>query len=296
MNTFPRISPSAAGLLLVSTACLTVAGLSSPATPSDSRPADTASAPVLRTAPGCPMQYYVSLPNGWTPRKKWPVVVTLDGGNKEWRANADTFAAARGNLQFIIVTPLILTNGGMAENSRLPNYQYPDSVWRLVEKVGPAIFDQEGLKAVADDVARRFNGRERYFLTGWSAGAHLMWMMVFMHPEALAGAASACGNFNGRGITSYSTAKERAALPVRGFVGAMDEARFGPGGPKQKVRLMVPMSLVPRQYGLQGEFEYAAKLAKIHGYRNVSLKVMPRRGHEPFAREVLLWFNSIRKK
>jgi len=252
--------------------------------------------PILKTASGYPMQYYISLPKGWTPAKKWPVVVTLDGGNKEWLANADTFAAARGNLQFIIVTPLILTNGGMAENSRLPNYHYPDSVWKLVENVGPAVFDQEGLMAVAEDVARLYSGQEKYFLTGYSAGAHLMWMMVFMHPEALAGAASACGNFNGRGITSFSEAKERRGLPLRGFIGALDDARFGPGGPKQKVRLMVPMSLVPREYGLQGEFEYAAKLARIHGYRNVSLRVMPRRGHEPFAHDVLIWFNAIRKK
>lgn len=257
---------------------------------------NTPTGPVLRTAPGCPMQYYVSLPKGWTPAKKWGVVITLNGGNREWLADAETFASARGDIPFILVTPLILTDGGAAENSRLPGYYYPDSVWKLVERKGPAAFDQEGLKAVADDVARNFGGEEKYFLTGSSAGAELMWMEVFMHPEALAGAASACGNFDGRGITSYSEAKERASLPVRGFVGALDQPRYGPGGPKQNVRLMVPMSLVPREYGLQGEFEYAAKLARVHGYRNVSLRVIPRRGHEPFAREVLEWFYSVRKK
>jgi len=291
-----RISLWVALVVIVHAHCRTAAILSPTGdTRTPQAPAPGAQ-PVLRTAPGCPMQYYVSLPKAWTPQKRWPVAVMLDGGNMEWLASADTFAAARGDLPFIIVTPLILTNGGTVENSRLPNYNYPDSVWKLVEKIGPVAFDQEGLKAVAEDVARTFSGEEKYFISGWSAGAHLMWMMVFMHPEALAGAASACGNFNGRGITSYSPAKERAALPVRGFVGSLDEARFGPGGPKQKVRLIVPMPLVPREYGLQGEFEYAAKLAKIHGFKKVSLSVIPRRGHEPFAREVLLWFNSVRKK
>ena len=255
-----------------------------------------APAHTLRTASGCPMQYYVSLPKGWTAARKWPVVVVLDGGAREWLATADTFASARGDFPFILVTPLILTEGGVTDNSRLPSYHYADSVWKRVEKTGPAAFDQEGLNAIAHDVARDFSGEEKYFLAGSSVGAHLVWMMVFMHPEALAGAASSCGDFNGSGISSYSDAKERVGLPVRGFVGALDGARFGPRGAKQNVRLIVPMPLVPREYGLQGAFEYAAKLAKVHGYRNVSLRVIPRRGRDLFARDVLAWFYSIRKR
>ena len=69
-------------------------------------------APILKTASHHPMQYYISLPQGWTPEKKSPIVVTVTGGLKNFQANAQLFADARKNLPFIIVTPVNLTKGG----------------------------------------------------------------------------------------------------------------------------------------------------------------------------------------
>src|SRR5690242_9044419 len=65
----------------------------------------------LKTLDGHPMQYFVSLPKGWTPSKKWPVVLVLEAAEKEYKINAHRFIDARGDMPFIIVAPIHTNNG-----------------------------------------------------------------------------------------------------------------------------------------------------------------------------------------
>jgi poly(3-hydroxybutyrate) depolymerase len=179
---------------------------------------NASSAPMLKTALHHPMQYYVSLPEGWTRDKKWPIVVTITGGLKNFQANAETFAAARKNLPFIIVTPVNLTNGG-SDLRHAREYSYAPAVWDEVDKTSWCDFDAKGLDAVIEDVRQQYNGEAKYFIAGHSAGGHLVWMMVLMHPEKLAAAATTGGNFTNRCIGTISSAPERVSLPVKGFRG-----------------------------------------------------------------------------
>ena len=232
---------------------------------------DKPTEPVLRTASRHPMQYYVSLPEGWTPDKKWTIVVTVTGGLKDFQTNAKLFAAARKNLPFILVTPVNLTNGGGSNLRNLPEYNYAPSVWDDVNKVGWCDFDLQGLDAVIADVQRLYNGREKCFIAGHSAGAHLTWMMILMRPEKLLGAATTGGNFKNRCITSVSNAPERVDLPVKGFLGETDEARVA----------------------LAEQFNDANKLANANGYKHISFEVIKGRDHNPLPDEVLAYFNSL---
>src|SRR5258708_6230785 len=68
--------------------------------------------PQLKTASSHPIQYYLSLPEGWTTGKKWPVVVVIESADREFLAAATAFAQAGKQRSFILVTPLVLTNGG----------------------------------------------------------------------------------------------------------------------------------------------------------------------------------------
>ena len=68
--------------------------------------------PQLKTASTHPIQYYLSLPEGWTNTKKWPVVVVIDSAERDFLQAATAFAQARGSRPFILVTPLVVTNGG----------------------------------------------------------------------------------------------------------------------------------------------------------------------------------------
>ncbi len=224
--------------------------------------------PILKTARNNPMQYYVSPPDGWTPYKKWPILVTVNGANHSFFDIARTFVRARNNLPFIIVAPIVLST------VNIPNpgdYSYPASVWDEVAKTSPLQFDDKGLAAVISDVQADYNGEDKFFITGWSGGGNLAWFMVFTHPEKLAGAALAAGNFHGRGIGTVSSSSERFHLSVKGFQGDQD----------QYYNQLTP------------EWLDAKKLADANGYQNVTYQIIAGADHQPFADQVLGFFASL---
>jgi hypothetical protein len=56
--------------------------------------------PQLKTASTHPIQYYLSLPDGWVEGKKWPVVVVIDSADREFLQAATDFAQARQQRPF----------------------------------------------------------------------------------------------------------------------------------------------------------------------------------------------------
>src|SRR5271165_6340759 len=82
--------------------------------------------PQLMTVSSHPMQYYLSLPAGWNASRTWPIVVTIEGSGQVWLRNANGFAAARKDMPFIIVTPLVLTDGSSPNPAK---YHYSQAVW-----------------------------------------------------------------------------------------------------------------------------------------------------------------------
>src|SRR5690349_15420696 len=80
----------------------------------------------LKTATTHPMQYYLSLPEGWSADRKWPVVVAIESANRDFPANLAIFARARGKMPFLIVAPLVVTNGGAGFRT-VPSYHYTDA-------------------------------------------------------------------------------------------------------------------------------------------------------------------------
>lgn len=224
--------------------------------------------PDLKTARNHPLQYYISLPDNWTADQKWPILVTIDGSNKDYLNNIKAFMRVRNNLPFIIVTPLVTSNGTNTDPS---SYNYSDAVWQQIAQNGSAQFDYEGLLAVISDIQRDYNGQEKFFITGWSAGGHFTWQMIFNHPEKLAGAALAAANYAGRGITPISTEPVRATLPIKAFQGDVDTALNA----------------------LNSQWETAQKTATESGYQNVSRDIIQGKGHSPFPNEVFTYFNSL---
>jgi len=81
------------------------------------------------------MQYYFSLPNAWSVGNRWPVVVAVESARRDFRANANDFVKARGSLPFIVVAPLVVTNGGTSGKTS-PPYPYSDAVWNEIARVG----------------------------------------------------------------------------------------------------------------------------------------------------------------
>jgi dienelactone hydrolase len=223
----------------------------------------------LKTASTHPMQFYLSLPQGWTASRKWPVVVAIESANRQFQQTAEAFAHARGAMPFIVVTPLVLTNGGPGYR-QVPTYHYSAAVWDQAEQVGRCRFDAEGIAAVAADVRKLYGGEDRYFLTGWEAGGHTVWAMLFRHPEVLRAVALSGPNYQGRCLEDgFSSSPARTELPVRIFTGG-----------------------APNRYIVAQSAE-AKTAAEAHGYGNVSQAALPEKPHGPLADEVLAYFTNL---
>jgi len=230
----------------------------------------------LKKASSHPMNYYLSLPAGWTAQKKWPVVMVIESANRDFANAAAVYEKARGDMPFILVTPTVTTNGG-PNYRQAPGYSYSGAEWNRIEQLGRCQFDLDGLAAVASDVQRQFGGESKYYLTGLEAAGHTIWTVMFRNPEALRAVAPVATNYAGRCMEDGKFAAAVPDLPVRVFKGEGDEGMRG-GTPfaSQTVR--------------------ATDAAREHGYRNFSVQAVPGKGHEPLAGEVLAYFYSLWKQ
>jgi len=173
----------------------------------------------LKTASTHPIQYYLSLPDGWSAAKKWPVLIVIESANRDFLEATNAFAAARKQRPFIIVTPLVLTNGGSGYRS-VPTYHYSDQVWDSVQSSEAFKFDMDGITAIMQDVVKEYGGEDKYFIAGLEAAGHTIWGVLFNHPEAVRAATLVCPNYAGRWVDEahISSAPERAALPIRSLI------------------------------------------------------------------------------
>ena len=237
--------------------------------------AHASEAPQLKTASTHPMQYYLSLPDHWAAGKKWPVVVVIESADREFLQAATAVAKAREQQPFILVTPLVVTNGGANARS-VTTYHYSDQVWNRIQASGPFVFDMDGITAIMQDVVKQYGGEDKYFITGLEAAGHTIWGILFNHPEAVRGAALVCPNYAGRWVDEahMSSAAERSALPIRSLIGTKDSL-CTPGSP------------------IYSQMQKAMSVADAHGYKNVSLMRVEGKGHERLAEEVLAYFSSL---
>lgn len=204
----------------------------------------------LRTAKDIEVKYYISLPKGWRADSTWPIMVTLAGAGRDFAQNFDQFARARGEkLPFIVVTP-------------------------CVNSLGRDPADLKAVLAIVKEVQKEFNGQPKFFVTGFSAGAHLTWQLIFLHPEVLAGASPVCGNFNSRGIDRIEKTEAAEKLPIHGFQGDKDQ---------------VLVHLNP-------QWDTAVELAGKHGYKNIARTVIPGGTHLPYPTQVVTFFATLLPK
>ena len=234
-----------------------------------------AQTPQLKTASTHAIEYYLSLPQGWSAEKKWPVVVVIDSADRQFSDAAAAFARARKDLPFIIVTPLVVTNGGAGFRS-VPTYHYSNAVWDRIQNDGQFKFDMDGITAIMQDVVKQYGGEDKYFITGLEAAGHTVWGVLFNHPEATRGAALVCPNYLGRWVDEarISSAPERTSLPIQNMVGTKDE-------------------LCAEGQPIYTQMQRAIKVAQDHGYKSVSLAHIEGKGHDRLADEVLSYFFSV---
>lgn len=239
----------------------------------------------MHTASTHPMQYYLSLPRDWSNAREWPVVIAVAGSDHRWENHLKIFADARDahRYPFILVSPVILTNGG-GDLRTNRHYNYDESTFALVDHEGRCAFDFDGLAAILADVRKTYRGSSKYFISGFSGGGPLAEAMAFFHPESLRGAAFSAANYNSRCVTKptgapgdtltpqvISSDPSRTTLPLRWFNGADDR---------------VSHILIPQR-------DEAMSVAKNHGFENLTDSIVPGTLHEPMAGQVLDFFASL---
>jgi dienelactone hydrolase len=226
--------------------------------------------PRPQTAQQHPLRYYPSLPANWSPDRTWPILVVVDGVNQgHFLWNFLRFRQARHDLPFILISPLVVSNSGHPDPH---DYPYNSELWASIDQQGAVPFDAAGVLAIVNEIQQTYHGARQFYLTGWSAGGHLAWYLIFTHPERLAGVVLADANYAGRGVTVISTAPERGYLPIRGIQGDHDS----------------------HLAALNEQWEQATALAAQHGYRNITRTIIPNASHDPFPNQVFTELNSMR--
>jgi poly(3-hydroxybutyrate) depolymerase len=225
----------------------------------------------LQVATTHPMKYLLTVPEQGSgssssvrPRA---LVIAIDGADRNFRGYHAAFVRARRSLPFAVVTPFVLSNGGRPNRSRYP---YTTDVWSTAQS-DRLIFDVSGIAAIIRDMHERFGEALPVFLTAFSAGGHLAWLLLLTHPDWFAGVALASANFTGRGLSGTQTDTSVKFVPVHAFFGDKDR------------RLLV----------LRYQWTLARTIARQCGFRELARTMVRGAGHSPFSREVLSYFAEV---
>ena len=229
-----------------------------------------------RTATTHPIRYFLSLPQGWTRDRRWPVAMVITDADREFENTARAFAAARGAAPFIVVVPLVLSGGGPARQ-HMPDFDYAPAVWAFADSVGNCRFDADGITAVLRDVQERFGADERMFITGWEAGGHVVLAQLAEHPERIRAVVAVTPNYQGRCVTAPRRAPQASTIPIRVFHGSEDPS-WAPGQP------------------LYAQWFRIDSMTRALGLTNVADTLIAGRGHGALPADVLRFFARLLEK
>lgn len=155
------------------------------------------------TLAGQPEQeYYLYVPSGYTADKPWPLFVFVHGSGGDGTNCWDIWRKYAHLEQFVLLCPT-----------------FRDNTFRILGN------DQD--RALIDMVAQtgqQYRLMERFFLTGFSAGAQFTHRFVFRHPALLCGAA-----VHSAGSYDPPPADEARGVPFVVTVGALDSRRLDLG-------------------------------------------------------------------
>ena len=224
------------------------------------------------------MRYHLALPHGWTADRPWPVLVVIPDAHRDFAANLARFVSARGQRPYILVAPEVLSCGGARTRTR-DRYAYNAAEWSALQDGDDFAFEDAGLGAVLADVAKKWHGEPRAFLTGWEAGGHTVWAQTFRHPERWRGVAPVTTNYQQRGVTASSFSRDaaRAALAVQPlFCGVAT-------GDAAEARAFC-----------EKQTAHALADAREHGFAPNSVRVVAGAEHGPLPEAVLAWCDSLR--
>jgi predicted peptidase len=123
-------------------------------------------------------RYQVYVPDGWTAKRVWPVVLFLHGSGERGSDNRNQLSQG---------LPPWLRQHGKDFPAVVVIPQAPqDSAWN-------GAIEQMALQALDDSIATYHGDRRQLYLTGLSMGGYGAWQIALDHPGMFAAAAIVCG-------------------------------------------------------------------------------------------------------
>jgi len=225
--------------------------------------------PVLVQAPGHPMVGFLSLPRGWSPRRSYPVLVSVEGAGCNFAGNHRRFATARGSRKYIVLTPVSLSNTNALQPKKYPHY----GAKLLSEHDRNRIaFDLAGLNALLAFAKEHLGADEKIGITGFSGGGNLCYGFLARHPDRVRFAAPACANFSGQGYRDAEPVED-GGPPVHIMTGENDPHREFTHGNENSP-------------GIEPQTDRAVEALKRLGFTKVKRTMLPGKGHATLAAEV----------
>jgi len=229
---------------------------------------------ILEKVDNHPLRYYISLPRGYSRRAKrrWPVLITIDGSGSGFKGRAFSYTKARSNLPLIVVAPCTFSN----TNSWKKYTKWYDK--KTVEEAtkNPLAWDEKALLALIEHLKKHYNTQNQVYITGFSGGGIPCYMMIFKHPDLLAGASPTCANF----YQNYTRMKGRFKpedlnFPIHIITGGKD-----PHAKKiQRRGANIP--------GIDAQTEEALRQLRLLGYPNIKHTCYPEMGHSAACNRVI---------
>jgi predicted peptidase len=133
---------------------------------------------------GSTYRYQVFLPNNWTKKQKWPVILFLHGSGERGETGLPQTDVGLGRAIRMSekITPFIVV---------MPQCR-PDKTWTMPDMEAQAF-------AALDQATKEFNGdRERVYLTGLSMGGYGTWDIAARFPGRFAAYVPICGGLEGK--------------------------------------------------------------------------------------------------
>ena len=216
---------------------------------------------VMITAPDHPVVGWLALPKDWNPKKKYPVLVTVDGAGSNFLGACRGSRKQRGKRPWIILAPCTFANTNALNEKKYPWYD-PELLNGIGGFAPRFEWDAKGLEALLQLVRERFGGEEKIAITGFSGGGNLCYGYTFLHPDKVRLAVPACANFAGLGVQA-GPAPDGGGPPIRIFTGANDPHREWTHG---------KVGGVP---GIEPQTDRVMEALRNKGYSDVQRKMLP---------------------
>ena len=232
---------------------------------------------ILEKLPNHPLRYYIALPRNWSrhAERRWAVLVAIDGAGSGFQGRAFAYKKARKNLPLIVVAPCTFSN----TNSWRKYTKWYDAQTIKEATKDPLGWDEKALLALVAHLIKRYNAEDKVYITGFSGGGMACYMMIFKHPDLLAGAAPACANFYRNYLHLRGRFKpDDLNFPIHIITGAKDAYA------KQIKRKGAALP------GIDIQTENALRQLRALGYPNIKHTRYPKMGHSAACNEVIETF------